>query len=195
MVKAFLHAAENRHPSAISILRVLRQEADANGNRLQSLRLAMMLSETLFAAGQRAEAESLFEDVLRAAATAGLHQSMLDGSPEIGSLLFRFEETALRTGRCRELLPFVRKLIESWRQSRPHPIPDATIDTTGSLSPRERDILERIARGQSNKEIARNLGIAPETVKSHVKNIFLKLAVDRRAQAVSRALSLGLVRA
>jgi LuxR family maltose regulon positive regulatory protein len=195
MVRAFLHLAENRHPFAISILRELRQEAAANGDQLQSLRLALMLSETLFAAGQRGDAESLFEDVLRDAETAGLRQSMLDGSREIGSLLFRFEEMALGAGRCRELLPFVRKLIESWRESRPQPIPDATVDTTGYLSPRERDILERIARGQSNKEIARNLGIAPETVKSHVKNIFLKLAVDRRAQAVSRALSLGLVRA
>jgi LuxR family maltose regulon positive regulatory protein len=73
--------------------------------------------------------------------------------------------------------------------------PNGIADEAGSLSPRERDILERIASGQSNKEIARNLGIAPETVKSHVKNIFVKLAVDRRAQAVSRALTLGLVRA
>ncbi len=119
MVRAFWHLAEHRHPSAISILRVLRQEADTNGNRLQSLQLATMLAETLFAAGQRAEAESLFEEVLRAAATAGLRQSMLDGSPEIGSLLVRFEETALRTGRCRELLPFVRKLIEAGGKTDP----------------------------------------------------------------------------
>jgi LuxR family maltose regulon positive regulatory protein len=41
-----------------------------------------------------------------------------------------------------------------------------------------------IAEGQSNKEIARALGITPETVKSHVKSIFVKLAVDKRAQAL-----------
>jgi LuxR family maltose regulon positive regulatory protein len=56
-----------------------------------------------------------------------------------------------------------------------------------------RRFLELIGHGQSNKEIARDLGIAPETVKSHVKNIFVKLAVERRVQAVSRAQSLGLV--
>jgi len=50
-----------------------------------------------------------------------------------------------------------------------------------------------IAEGRSNKEIARILSIAPETVKSHVKHIFVKLNVERRAQAVSRAQSLGLV--
>jgi LuxR family maltose regulon positive regulatory protein len=63
-----------------------------------------------------------------------------------------------------------------------------------SLSPRERKILEHIGQGRSNKEIARELGIAPETVKSHIKNVFVKLAVDRRAQAVLRAQSLGLIR-
>jgi LuxR family maltose regulon positive regulatory protein len=51
-----------------------------------------------------------------------------------------------------------------------------------------------IAQGQSNKEIARTLGITPETVKSHVKSIFTKLDVDKRAQAVARAQALGLVK-
>ena len=58
-----------------------------------------------------------------------------------------------------------------------------------SLSPREKTILELIAQGQSNKEIARGLGITPETVKSHVKKIFIKLKVDRRFAAVARAAS------
>ena len=45
----------------------------------------------------------------------------------------------------------------------------------------------------SNKEIARSLDIGPETVKSHLKSVFTKLGVERRAQAVSRAQSMGLV--
>jgi LuxR family transcriptional regulator, maltose regulon positive regulatory protein len=49
-----------------------------------------------------------------------------------------------------------------------------------------------IADGLSNKEIARTLAITPETVKSHVKHIFIKLNVERRAQAVARAQTLGL---
>jgi DNA-binding CsgD family transcriptional regulator len=62
-----------------------------------------------------------------------------------------------------------------------------------ALSPRERSILELIGQGQSNKEIARQLHISPETVKSHVKNIFSKLGVERRAQAIYQAKDLGLV--
>jgi LuxR family maltose regulon positive regulatory protein len=61
------------------------------------------------------------------------------------------------------------------------------------LSAREGAILKLIAEGLSNKQIARNLAIAPETVKSHVKNLFVKLNADKRAQAVARAQSLGLV--
>jgi ATP/maltotriose-dependent transcriptional regulator MalT len=59
------------------------------------------------------------------------------------------------------------------------------------LSVREGYILDLIAQGRSNKEIARSLCIAPETVKTHVKHIFIKLNVEKRAQAVSRAHSLG----
>ncbi len=76
--------------------------------------------------------------------------------------------------------------------------PDLTANLSSelgdSLSSRELNILERIGQGRSNKEIARELGIGPETVKSHIKNIFLKLGVERRAHAVSLAQRLGLVR-
>jgi LuxR family maltose regulon positive regulatory protein len=56
------------------------------------------------------------------------------------------------------------------------------------LSKRERKVVHLIATGQSNKEIARTLEISPETVKSHIKNIFVKLDVENRAQAVAHSL-------
>jgi len=62
-----------------------------------------------------------------------------------------------------------------------------------SLSTRERTIVLLMGRGFSNKRIARELSIAPETVKSHAKNIFWKLMVQTRAQAVYRASTLGLI--
>jgi ATP/maltotriose-dependent transcriptional regulator MalT len=63
-----------------------------------------------------------------------------------------------------------------------------------TLTAREHDILAMIGQGLSNKHIARACEISPETVKSHVKHIFLKLAVSNRTQAVSQAGSLGLLR-
>ena len=50
-----------------------------------------------------------------------------------------------------------------------------------------------ISQGSSNKLVARTLEVSPETVKSHVKHIFLKLEVSTRTEAVFRALSLALL--
>jgi len=61
------------------------------------------------------------------------------------------------------------------------------------LSARERTIVLLMGHGLSNKRIARQLCIAPETVKSHAKRIFLKLTAQTRAQAVYRASALGLL--
>jgi DNA-binding CsgD family transcriptional regulator len=63
-----------------------------------------------------------------------------------------------------------------------------------ALTARERDILAMISQGLSNKRIARALKISPETVKSHVKRILSKLAVNTRSAAAFRAGSLGLLR-
>jgi DNA-binding NarL/FixJ family response regulator len=62
-----------------------------------------------------------------------------------------------------------------------------------SLSTRERTIVLLMGHGLTNKMIARQLSIAPETVKSHAKRIFWKLMVQTRAQAVYRASALGLL--
>lgn len=62
------------------------------------------------------------------------------------------------------------------------------------LSDRELDVLTRIARGQSNKQVGDDLGITESTVKNHVKNILAKLSAGDRTQAVTIALSRGLIR-
>src|SRR6266567_9214069 len=61
------------------------------------------------------------------------------------------------------------------------------------LSARETTIVLLMGHGLSNKRIARQLSIAPETVKSHAKSIFWKLTVQTRAHAVYRASTLGLI--
>jgi len=55
------------------------------------------------------------------------------------------------------------------------------------LSPRQQGVLQLIALGLSNKQIARELGIAPETVKSHAKKILAKFHAKTRAAAVAHA--------
>jgi DNA-binding NarL/FixJ family response regulator len=67
-------------------------------------------------------------------------------------------------------------------------------DPFPELTDREDEVLELIARGQSNGEIARRLGISDKTVRNHVANVFNKLQVADRAHAIVRAREAGLGR-
>ena len=75
-----------------------------------------MLSGVLLTADETAEAKQVFCEVLRAAATTGLYQSILDEGPEIGTLLLGFQDSAQRTGVSNDLLPHAGKLIAGWRE-------------------------------------------------------------------------------
>ena len=78
-----------------------------------------------------------------------------------------------------------RKVLASW--SRPsNAFPD--------LSEREREVLDLIARGLTNSAIAEQLSIAPKTVRNHISNIFSKLQVVHRGEAIVRAREAGLGR-
>ncbi len=61
------------------------------------------------------------------------------------------------------------------------------------LTPRETEVLRRIAAGNANKEIGRQLGLTEETVKSHVRNILPKLGANDRTHAVTIAVKRGII--
>ncbi|MCP2012963.1 DNA-binding NarL/FixJ family response regulator [Deinococcus sp. HSC-46F16] len=61
------------------------------------------------------------------------------------------------------------------------------------LTPRESEVLPLLAQGFSNKEIAKNLGVSPDTVKDHLARLYVKLEAGDRTEAVSRARSIGLL--
>jgi DNA-binding CsgD family transcriptional regulator len=69
---------------------------------------------------------------------------------------------------------------------------DAAVRSLG-LTPRECEILELLAAGQSTKELARQLGISPNTAKTHLASVYQKLEVQRRTQAVHKARELALI--
>lgn len=90
------------------------------------------------------------------------------------------------------------KLVAAYRDAAAAPADPAAAEAAAprspldQLSPRERDILRGIARGASNKEIARDLGIAETTVKIHVQHVLRKLGFSSRVQAAVAATEHGL---
>jgi two-component system nitrate/nitrite response regulator NarL len=88
------------------------------------------------------------------------------------------------------------KLVAAYRDAALAPLPAGPappVSPIALLSPREQEILRGIARGASNKIIARDLGIAETTVKIHVQHVLRKLAVASRVQAAVIATEHGLV--
>jgi NarL family two-component system response regulator LiaR len=75
----------------------------------------------------------------------------------------------------------------------PAPVRDEAKIREAGLTPREQEILELIAAGHSNREIAEKLFVSENTVKTHSSRVFEKLGVSRRVQAAQKARELGLI--
>jgi LuxR family transcriptional regulator, maltose regulon positive regulatory protein len=126
---------------------------------------------------------------LRIGAARGLRMAFVDAGRPLLTLLERLYY-ALPTNDpgLSDLRPYIATLLRSTVQSYSE---ESSSISYRPLSRRETGILQLIAHGMSNKHIARSLGITPETVKSHAKSIFVKLATRTRAQAVARAEAIG----
>lgn len=134
--------------------------------------------------------------MLRAIALEGLGRNADDVMREAFSLanalgLKRLAEDthpAAATWGSERAAPLDRKPAQVVRDA-----PDRRPSQTGLLTPKEREILELLARGLSNKQIALTMNVSEETVKWHLKNLFGKLNAGGRDHLVNRARMLGLL--
>jgi ATP/maltotriose-dependent transcriptional regulator MalT len=126
---------------------------------------------------------------LRIGAARGLRMAFVDAGRPLLTLLERlYHALPTNNPRLSDLRPYIATLL---RSAVPTNTKEPCSITYRPLSRRETGILQMIAHGMSNKSIAQSLGITPETVKSHAKSIFVKLATRTRAQAVARAEAIG----
>jgi ATP/maltotriose-dependent transcriptional regulator MalT len=177
---------------AVAALRQIYHHCIENRNLYVGCELAVELAELLSVTGESEEADALFFHTIKVGAAAGLYQVFLEGGAELGTLLRRAYRRA-EAPIDREVLPFVGSLLSRWETHCAEGCSKQPSSVSDTLTARECDILVMISQGLPNKRVARTLNISPETVKSHVKNIFSKLAVRTRTEAVSRAGSLGLL--
>lgn len=118
--------------------------------------------------------------------TANGERGMNEAAREAGA-----QGTVLKTGKAEELLLALRLVADGGDSfDGRHPRRPAG---HGALSPRERQVLELVAAGATNREIAAALGVGDETVKTLLARTFAKLGVRRRAEAVSAAHARGLL--
>jgi LuxR family maltose regulon positive regulatory protein len=175
----------------MSILRELQRETEAADHRYFLIRVEVRISALQLRLGKAAEATNRFRRILAACASGGLYQIILDEGPITSDLIQMVRQSGSIGA---HLTSYLNRLVSGSQTARQDRLaPGFRVQALHALSPRETDILTLIAGGLSNKEIARSLYIGPETVKSHLKSVFTKLGVEKRAQAVSRAQTLGLV--
>lgn len=169
---------------AISLLERLLKEAE-NGNRLGSVIEVRILQALVNEAqGDIPSAVKSLEHALRLAEPEGYIRIFVDEGASMARLL----SEAKARGNIPE---YVGKLLDAFGETE-HKTPTVQ-SLIEPLSEREREILSLIANGLKNKEIADQMVISLNTVLYHTKNIYNKLGVNKRTQAILKAQELNLL--
>jgi len=156
-------------------------------NRLFTIPVLALRALILSRKGDEPGALELLGRAVALAQPGGAIRVFADLDPEVGELLNRLP---LDDGGVR----FAGRVMAAFRGEGTLPVAAAgTRNGTGPLTDREFEILELLARRLSNKEIARRIYVAPGTVKRHTENIYKKLGVHRRHDAVTKAVGLGIL--
>jgi LuxR family maltose regulon positive regulatory protein len=175
-----------------TILRELQAVSSCKRNNYWALQLSVQLADALLGCGDQAEGRAMLIQALQVGARSGVYQTFVDAGAHVAEFLLSVHHGTPQDSRLPpELRPYIGSILADRAQQRAHlPTRASRVE---SLSPREYSVLRSMSCGLSNKRIAQELQIAPETVKSHIKGIFIKLAVQTRAHAVSTAGALGLL--
>ncbi|MES2583754.1 MAG: LuxR C-terminal-related transcriptional regulator [Pseudomonadota bacterium] len=186
---AWRDLVDGAHAAAAASLEPLLQTVRSNGRLLDHFSIATALCMAWLALGRRDESLELFIGVCRQAQAAGAVRSILDQPLPTDELVRLATDHARSQAQTVVLVEFLQRLQDAGAASPGASTAAPQTAATGpSLSPREHGIWVLITQGLSNKEIARNLGLTAETVKSHLKNIYPKLGVQNRAQAAAKRL-------
>jgi len=167
----------------------LRQEAEARGRGVALCDAA--IAQALLHPPGAAQWE-LLDEALLTSARRGYVRTWLDWGRPLRTLLRRALEHPLSA----EAGGFARLLLGRSASRVPadsHPIPKFRQPLPSPLTEREQEVLHNLARGLSNKAIARRMSVSNETIKTHLKHVFAKLGAANRKDALELAGAAGLL--
>jgi LuxR family maltose regulon positive regulatory protein len=183
----------------LSILEAIGEIAERTHNTRVMIEILAMRATTLDAQGKTSASLSELEKAIQLAHSGGNLRVFVDLGPRMQAML---KELA-RQGK---VILDIRRILAAFPLEAStamlggvilHPVPQAANIPvlTEPLTAREYDILVLISQRLTNKEIALKLNITTDTVKRHISNIFGKLGVNRRADAIAKAAALGILAA
>jgi LuxR family maltose regulon positive regulatory protein len=183
---AALLIARREYKNAIQVLTQLFdvcQNADAG---LQVMRTRILKAKAQYLDGDLGRALESLKPAIDLAATESLYNYafFVAGEP-IAQLLYQAALDGIHAKFCNQLLAKFSTLVKLETGSH--------VDLVEPLSERELEVLQHIAQGWTNQEIAQELVLSLYTIKSHARNIFSKLGVKNRTEAVAKARLLGLL--
>ena len=185
-VKRGVWLAQESSAAALALLAPLRQRMAANG--WGDLLLKVLVRQAAAYQTTKATDKALqrLSEALTLAEPGGYIRLFIDEGDPMKQLL--------AVAQTKGLMPnYISKLLDAFARESQTATSSPTQPLVEPLSDREREILQLIAQGLSNREISERLFLALSTVKGHNQNIFGKLQVKRRTEAVARAQELGLV--
>jgi LuxR family maltose regulon positive regulatory protein len=188
---ARMYVALGREEDALDVLESIRLSTEDYGHIQTLIRILVLKSVAYHKLRQVDQAIEALQRALTLGEPEGYTRVFIDEGEPMSRLLY----TAAAQGINPE---YTGRLLSSLSDELVAPIPPERASSPGGeliepLSDRELEVLELIAQGLSNQEVASNLYISLSTVKGHTGNIYGKLGVKNRTQAVAKARSLGLL--
>jgi len=178
LVLARLRLQQNQPGAALDFLAELAKAVQQAGRWLVQISVSLLQAQAWQALGQVAEAEDALDTAVRLAAPENYRRLFLNEGEPIAVLLPAVRET---------VPAFVDALLADFG---PDEVAQPLLE---SLSERELEVLRLVADGRSNRQIAEQLFVTVGTVKKHLNNVYGKLGVARRTEAVAQARQLHLL--